>query len=56
MSFRVHINKTSFSSEFKNESNKLECYITLGWKGLTVTNTLAFKVHSSVTKNMKCFE
>jgi hypothetical protein len=33
---RIHI----FSSlQLMNGSDKLECYITLGWKGLLVTNT-----------------
>jgi hypothetical protein len=36
------IRKTSFSSQLKNEQNKLECYITLGWKDLPLTNTLAY--------------
>jgi hypothetical protein len=31
-------------------SNKLECFITAGWKGLLGTNTLAY---SWVTKKMK---
>jgi hypothetical protein len=26
-------------------SNKLECYITLGWKGLPGTNTRAYSAH-----------
>jgi hypothetical protein len=26
-----------------NGPNKPECYITLGWKGLLVTNTLAYQ-------------
>ncbi len=51
---RIH--STSFSLKFKNEPNKLECYITLGLKGLPLTNTLAYWQHSEVTKKMKCFE
>jgi hypothetical protein len=35
----------SFSSEHKNELNKLECCITLGWKASPVTNTLAYWLH-----------
>jgi hypothetical protein len=27
-------------------SNKLECYITLGWKGLSGTNSLTYWAHS----------
>ncbi len=34
--------------------NKLECYITLGWKGLPVANTLAYSAHSYITQN--CYE
>ncbi len=37
-----HIHKTLFSSQLKNEANKLECYITLGCKCLLLTNTLAY--------------
>ncbi len=33
-------------SKLMNGPNKLECYITIGWKGLAVTNTLAYWVHS----------
>ncbi len=40
--FRGHIYYTSFSSLLMNEPNKLVCYITLGWKGLPGTDTLAF--------------
>jgi hypothetical protein len=36
-------------------ANNLECYITLGWKGLPVTNTLAYWVKSLVTIKLKCF-
>ncbi len=38
----VCIHKTSFSSYFKNKLNKSERYITISWKGLRVTNTLAY--------------
>jgi hypothetical protein len=37
--------KTLFSSQLMIEPNKLKCYITLGWKGLTATNTLAYRAH-----------
>ncbi len=39
-----------------NGSNKQECEITLGLKGLSGTNTLAYCTHSSVIKKMKCCE
>jgi hypothetical protein len=39
-----------------NGPNKLKCYITLGWKSLTVTNTLAYWAHSCVTNKIKCSE
>jgi hypothetical protein len=29
-------------SKLTNGPNELECYITLGWKGLTGTKTLAY--------------
>jgi hypothetical protein len=32
---------TLYSSEHMNVPNMLECHITLGWKGLPGTNTLA---------------
>ncbi len=31
---RAHFQKTLFSSKLENERNKLESYITFGWKGL----------------------
>ncbi len=34
------IHNTLFSSQLMNGPNKLECYITPGWKGLPGTNTL----------------
>jgi hypothetical protein len=34
-----------FYSKLMNGSNKLECYIPLGWKGLPGTNTLAYWVN-----------
>jgi hypothetical protein len=36
---RDRIHSSSFSSQIKNEPNKLECLITLGWKGMSVVNT-----------------
>ncbi len=33
--------KTDFSLQLTFRPNKLDCYITLGWKGLSGTNTLA---------------
>jgi hypothetical protein len=32
----------NISLQLTNGPNKLECYITLKWKGLPVTNTLAY--------------
>ncbi len=34
------------ASQLKNEANKLECYITLGQKGLQFKDTLAYWAHS----------
>jgi len=31
-----------FSSQLTKTTDKLECYITLGWKGLSWTNTLSY--------------
>ncbi len=39
-----------------NQPNKLDCSITLSWKGLPVINTLTYWASSWVTKEMKCFE
>ncbi len=36
----------SFSSLIMNMLNRLECYITLSWKGLPVTNTLTYRACS----------
>jgi hypothetical protein len=52
----VVFHHTSFYRLHKNGPNKLECYITLGWKGLPRKNTLADFTHSQVMKKMKCFE
>jgi hypothetical protein len=51
MSFSLN---TSFSLELMNETNKLECHITLGWKRWLGTNTLAYKGHLQVMNKMKC--
>jgi hypothetical protein len=42
---RDQVHNTSFASERINGSNKLSCYIALGWKSLPVTNTLAYRTH-----------
>jgi hypothetical protein len=34
--------------------NKLECYITSDWRGLSWTNTLAYWHHMKVLKKKKC--
>jgi hypothetical protein len=39
-----------------NRAFKVECYITLGWKGLSGANTLAYWAHPKVTKKMECCE
>jgi hypothetical protein len=36
------IHNPSFSLQLPNGPNKLECYITLGWKGMSGTNTAAY--------------
>jgi hypothetical protein len=36
--------------------NKLQCYITVGWKGLSGTNALAYWAYLYVMKKMKCCE
>ncbi len=37
---------TSISSKLKNGPNKLECYITLGLRGLPRTDALAYWAYS----------
>jgi hypothetical protein len=37
-----HIHNTPFSLQLMSRTNKLEYYITLGWKSLPGTNTLAY--------------
>jgi hypothetical protein len=32
--------------------DKLECYITISWKGLPVTNRLPYQDHVKVTNNV----
>jgi hypothetical protein len=39
-----------------NGPKKQECYITVGWRGLPGTNTLACLAHLWVTKKMRCCE
>ncbi len=39
-----------------NAPNKLECYITLGCKGLPALNTVSYWVQSKVRKKIKCCE
>jgi hypothetical protein len=39
-----------------NLPNKLDCCITLSWKGLPVTNKLTYFAYSNVTMKMKCCE
>jgi hypothetical protein len=36
------VSHTAFSLQLMNWPNKLECYITLGWKGLIGKNVLAY--------------
>ncbi len=38
--YRSSIHNTSFSLSVTNTPKKLECYMTLGWKGFPGTNTL----------------
>ncbi len=40
-SIRDSIHNTPFSSQLTNGSSKLECFITLNWKGLSGTKTRA---------------
>ncbi len=51
-----HIHNTSIYVYLMNGPSKLESYITLGWKGMSKTNTLAYWAHSKVTKKMKSSE
>jgi hypothetical protein len=44
--FKDHICKTSYTSIPLNELNKLEFYITQGWKGMPWKNALAYWAHS----------
>jgi hypothetical protein len=46
------IHRSSFSSQLKSEPYKLECRITLGWKGLPVTNTLAYWTHQKLRRKL----
>jgi hypothetical protein len=40
--FKGRIHSSLFSSQLTNWPNKPECYITVGWKCSSETNTLAF--------------
>ncbi len=44
------VHSTSFSSELMNGSNKIQCYIILGWKDFPWTNTLAYWEHFQAKK------
>jgi len=50
------IHNTSFSSCLTNVPNMLECYTTLGRKGLSGTNTLVYLVHSLVANVLNKLE
>jgi hypothetical protein len=50
------IHCTYFPSYLMNRSTKLECFITLGWKGLSEKNNLTYCASSQVTDKMKCCE
>ncbi len=43
--FWDRIHNTRFSSLVINGPNKLDCFITLGFKGLPGTNTVAYWAH-----------
>ncbi len=43
---RYRIHNTPVSSILTNRPNKLDCCITLSWKGLPVTNTLTYLASS----------
>ncbi len=47
---------TYISSQLMNRPNKLECYITLSWKGFSGTSALAYWTHLYLTKKIKCCE
>jgi hypothetical protein len=53
---RGRIHNTSFNSKIKNRPNKLECYITLGWKGLLPDNTIAYWANLYIMQKIKCSE
>ncbi len=50
------IQNTLFSLQITNGPNKLECYNTLVWKGLTLTKNLAYWTSQQVMKKMRCCE
>ncbi len=49
----VSIHNPTFSLQLMIRPNMLEFYMTWGWKGSPITNTLACLVHSKVVKKMK---
>jgi hypothetical protein len=50
------IHKNTFSLQITNQVNNLECYITLVWKRLPMTNTQTYWSNSQVTKKKKYCE
>ncbi len=56
LEFRARICNTLFSSQITNWPNKPECYIIVGCKCLSDTNTLAYWTYSKVMQKMKCCE
>jgi hypothetical protein len=48
------IHNTLCSLKLKNGPNKLECFITLGWKVLHHIKTLACSAHLQVMKTINC--
>jgi hypothetical protein len=49
---RIH--NTSISCLLTKKQDKVECYIRVGWKGLPVTNSLAFWAHLEVRSKSSC--
>ncbi len=50
----LNITTIPFSSQIVNKPNKLKCCITSDWKGMPLTNTLAYWTCSKVTKRRCC--
>ncbi len=50
------IHSNLFSSKHTIGPNKLECYITLDWKGLPETNTNTYWAHLEVIRTIVCCE